>query len=152
MFYRKLFAYLLLALYGVPAAIGPHWHSHDRCADAESIYIGRCCSHADSDKHSPHDPPAATNAHHGCKRTHHAATNHEQAESKSPATSLEHNSHCDNCSICHFYACTPFSQLDAASGDLHALIESIPVADFGQLRRFEQLHLARGPPTSFFIS
>ncbi len=35
MFYRKFLAYILVVLYGVPAAIGPHWHSHHHCADSE---------------------------------------------------------------------------------------------------------------------
>jgi len=49
MFVKKLVAVLLLAIYGIPSAIGPHWHHHQHavevCSDQPSSVSACCCHH-----------------------------------------------------------------------------------------------------------
>lgn len=155
MFYRKFFAHLLLVLYGVPAVIGPHWHSHRDCGGVDS-----CCEVATGAHASEKAIDGATHCQEslsqsiGSAKEHHCNCHHQpDADQDHTADSVSqvcaaHDTDCSNCSICHFYACTPFAGLAVCSSDPRNLVEAIAVADYQQLRTIEQLHFARGPPAS----
>lgn len=63
MFSRKLMIYCLLWLYGVPAAVGPYWHSHHHCHPSNmglgpggDMHQGvACCDHGHHHVHSSLD-------------------------------------------------------------------------------------------------
>ena len=66
MFVKKLIAAMLLAIYGIPTAVGPHWHHHhhvgDACAAESQPASGCCCHHtpAVSDADETDSGPAFT--------------------------------------------------------------------------------------------
>ncbi len=170
MFYRKFFAYFLLVLYGVPAAIGPHWHSHHHCALCDVACADLCDTDATSHQHNhrhsghthlEHSPAKDSAPHHCCSCNH---PQHEQAKHASdtqgntcPQAELQHQAttaligqdeDCDSCAICHFYASSQLASLASASDENHSLVESIFSVSLGETQAVEHLHLARGPPPS----
>ncbi len=148
-FYRKYIAFILLVLYGVPAAIGPHWHSHHSCTD------GLDCASTCHDTHSHSDHSSLSIGHaHECQ----FHSSHGSADSDTPTLktlSLGEQlvvsglaDDCSSCLICHFYSCTPFIGLAISLQPLSSLVESLVVARPEPLPTLHQLHFARGPPAA----
>ncbi|MDX1926288.1 MAG: hypothetical protein SFV81_07215 [Pirellulaceae bacterium] len=145
-FYRKLITYVLLVLYGVPTAVGPHWHSHCR----HNLDV-TCNTSAASDPTaiSPSAPKCFA-APHLCN-CHRAHSTEKQPHSDRSTQIVASDSNCDGCLICHFYACVPFAGLALAAQVDGSLVECLPIERQGHTRSFEQLHLARGPPATLAL-
>jgi hypothetical protein len=135
-FYRKLITYVLLTLYGVPAVIGPHWHSHqcDVACELACVSLHDLC------------PTAASNL---------CSCNHDHSKSCDEPSSNTHlvqivgsDTDSENCSICHFYSCTPFVGVAHSIVDRVNLVESLVVAPKSQPCSLYQIHFARGPPSA----
>jgi hypothetical protein len=135
-FYRKFITYVLLTLYGVPAAIGPHWHSHHTC--------GVACASACT---SPHDAwPADTSNQCSCNHDHSTSCDERNHDTNLPCI-VGSDSDNESCAVCHFYSSTPFAGVAFSIAERGSLVELLMIAPYGQLCHLDQLHLARGPPS-----
>lgn len=96
----RLVAIALLGIYAVPAAIGPHWHSHHH-SSTQAVECSDCCSTACEKVDTSDCPFEARRA------------------AKIPHTSLN-GLDCDHdaCSICKFYS---LSQLHSANETLKCI-------------------------------
>ena len=140
-FYRKLITSILLVPYGVPTAVGPHWHSHCR----HSLALA-CNTALSSDGSSATlSQSECVTAPHLCN-CHHAHSSGKQPHPDRSTHIAGSDSTCDGCLICHFYACVPFAGLAMDAQVDGSLIECLPIERSGHTRSFQQLHLARGPP------
>ncbi|WP_146677159.1 hypothetical protein [Pirellula sp. SH-Sr6A] len=69
MFSNRFLTILVLLIYGVPSAIGPHWHHHDRsCSHVDAPGAGNTCAPSDShgDCHEASASSGKTTANHCC--------------------------------------------------------------------------------------
>lgn len=136
-FYRKLITFILLGLYGVPAAIGPHWHNHSRCD-----HLGAVCESASTSQSVTESSSAPAQC--AC---HHSVCSQDTASHSGASTQVvASGSDCDSCSICRFYSCTPLIELALSTPFQGSLVEFIAIALSAQPLDSCQLHFARGPP------
>ena len=134
-FNRKFITYVLLVLYGVPTAVGSHWHSHCDHDSGISCNASECAS----------QPLSEVTSHPcSCQLSHAFGASRCDSDNAHPIVAGDSN--CDGCSICHFYASSPFAVPEVSMHDDGSLVEALPLKRHGQLRTFLQLHLARGPP------
>ncbi len=90
-FHRQIIILLLLVLYGVPAALGPFWHTHASNIPVEPGCQTSCCTAGHCHSHFHASPSAKI-------RTKHAVR---------PARVHAANACHDDCLVCRFYAATP---------------------------------------------
>ncbi len=141
-FFRNLIVYVLLVLYGVPVAIGPHWHSHTRCSHSESA----------SPELGKHSHSARSSNHCSCEHSRHNSSSDEASDTDSSLLFVTSKPDFDNCPICHFYSCIPLNAIPVSTQIEGSLVESLTTAGNVQLQTVYQLHLARGPPADLFCA
>jgi hypothetical protein len=127
-FSNRILTILVLLIYGVPAAMGPHWHHHDRsCQHVDAPGATNACSQSDSHGtcHEDTDSSVKATANHCCC--------HRESPYRKGAVTQEHrsdNSHssqsvsegagsadgwsgapedCGLCAICLHQAQSPFA-------------------------------------------
>ncbi|WP_145075920.1 hypothetical protein [Aureliella helgolandensis] len=132
MFSQRIVAICLVALYGVPAAVGPHWHQHEHA-----------CSHSDASCEVEDDPSSvAGHSSHCCSHVEHSLARRTSGPGDNPQVVASHGA----CSICAFYAQAQFEHcfiLEVYSGQL---ITSVAVA-YLSAESIRTVYLkARGPP------
>ncbi len=140
-FYHKQIACLLLVLYGVPAALGPFWHTHSSPC--------KCLTQAESDELG-----AASKCSHP-KCCAHVHFNHARQVPRGGSTGKcvqisqqEPRSGCDDgCLICQFYSFAslvlPAAQCPAQS----PCTSHVALHSFLEVRIPASFALARGPPS-----
>lgn len=97
---HRFISFLLLVTYGVPAGLGPFWHSHDHASSG-------CCSDHCNVSHYVASDSDATEETHACDESHHHAPLASEGSDSSNPRSLgvrQDLSFTDACLICSFYA------------------------------------------------
>ncbi|MCU0716886.1 MAG: hypothetical protein MUD03_12235 [Pirellula sp.] len=159
-FSHRFITILLLLVYGVPAAIGPHWHHHDRSCNHENAICGStntatgCQSEAvDRDgKTSDSSSGDRCCCHH--RSPYRSGTHPEESRSKS-----NHgggwSSVADDCGLCSICIHQAQSSIAAATIAITGLEDRIGTVDFrtdSPVRSFVATLHARGPPAAFLCS
>lgn len=135
MSYHKLISCVLLALYGIPAAVGPYWHRH---------VPGELCDHVGQSSHCCCDVHAAASD--PCLVDDHQHQNLRTRKLPATIQELVSAPTVDHCNICHFYACSGLPNADSPSSSVTGLVSRLRLdeAQPGAVVRF--LNRARGPP------
>lgn len=146
MFFRKLISLMLLGLYGVPAAIGPHWHHHHGCS--EHACVSTCSSSAE-----PHHYPSA----HSCSCEHHVPASADKVadkvidkkivgNAKAKPTAWTASDRHGPCAICAFYASAQDLPLAFESASQNQLVTSVEPLEPQAPSTSATTPQARGPP------
>jgi len=142
-FFRKLITYLLLAFYGVPAAVGPYWHNHhDSCC--EHVFFAVASQSTDATQST--DSCSSTQQHCKCDHQHGTPSSNETRPSANEFNQVTFDGQVDGCAICQFYSCTPFVASLASSELQVSLTQSLVIAEPERPQTCLLLHFARGPP------
>lgn len=130
MFVKKLIAVMLLAIYGIPTAVGPHWHHHHHAGDAcvvQSQPASSCGCH--------HHVPAVSDA--------------DETDSGPAFTADSPREVGGLCAICQFYGSASLRIADARvpeSSRLAVAIVALPQSL--SLPSLLACHV-RGPPSAW---
>jgi len=146
-FFRKLTTYLLLAFYGVPAAIGPYWHNHhDSCC--EHIFFLDAPQSTGTSHSTGTTANSCSSTQQNCKCDHHHSTSSgsEARASVNRFAQVTFDRQFDGCTICKFYSCTPFVASLVSSELQVCLTQCLVTAERERLQTNLLLHFARGPP------
>ncbi len=152
MFFRKLVVLLLLGFYGVPAAIGPHWHHH-RCTEHA------CVSHDQTHSHQA-AVPAKASCHCSCEHHHAAAQNtaangsgrnkavqdEQRRAPKTPAWTEASLGEHGPCAICAFYASAQSVAVSFTASCHSELVTSLALLDVSAPSTSLHEARVRGPP------
>ena len=137
MFYRKLIALLLLGFYGIPAALGPHWHHHG-CTEPA------CVSQHDNASASVVEAPKTS---HQCSCHHHGPLKAAKQANKPLAWTEACDQHDGPCAICAFYASAQDLTLVFEFASQHELVSIIELLEPAAPSTSLSIAQARGPPS-----
>lgn len=135
-FFRKLVVLMLLGFYGIPAALGPHWHHHG------------CSGHACVSHQLPVSS-SVDSVHSHCTCQHHAVANKSTEQKVKPQTVSEQCVSLDGpCAICAFYASAQEVPIAFEFTGQARLISSIELLDAFAPCTLTTAAQARGPPVA----
>ena len=140
MIQQRFFTLLLLAFYGIPAALGPHWHHH-----------GQCCAPAQCD--SDCEPATANaqtqkeNAALGCHCCEHSSAAKPATDFlTSTAFSSQPSADEHECAICAYYGKASFVQRLTTIVTFAPLVTRLAVISSLCEQHGSRVVRARGPP------
>ncbi|XZE32541.1 hypothetical protein SH501x_003291 [Pirellulaceae bacterium SH501] len=165
---------MLLLVYGVPAAIGPHWHHHDRSCNHENVESGtigesvdcgtttasgsgiashsslgkHCCCHRESPYRRATHPK-------GMRTGHHEAANSQQGPKQKSKQNDGWSSVADDCGLCSICVHQAQSSVVAASLAIDGFEYRVGTVDFrtdSPVQSFIAILQARGPPAASVCS
>ncbi len=162
MFNTRLISIALLVFYGIPVAIGPHWHHHHHGDHQHGGHLhgdGSCCTHA-SCQAAEQNSAAKKDAHPDCDCQLHSvsAESHQHvtsapaekaAREQAPLGSLANYvaiSQDGPCSICDFYSSAQSQKQASVQLSDAALVASIVTHVTVRLSTAVLCQRARGPP------
>lgn len=167
-FSTRLISIALLVFYGIPSAIGPHWHHHhhgDHQHGGHRHGDGSCCAHSGCQT-VEQDSAAKQDAHHDCDCQSHSvnADSHQHDTSALATGALAEKaareqsalgSHANYvaisqdgpCSICDFYSSAQSQKQASVQLTDAALVASLETHVTVRLSTATLCQRARGPPS-----
>ncbi|QDS96488.1 hypothetical protein FF011L_52990 [Roseimaritima multifibrata] len=139
---HRFISFLLLATYGLPAGLGPFWHSHNHAN-------GGCCSDHGEVTHCVVPDTVATEGTHACSDAHHHGASASEVGESSDASSLgvrQDVRSTDVCLICSFYSQAVLPPVLEESQVFQGFSHAVALAYLSYSPMPHSAFQARGPP------